>query len=84
MASPVPLKVVKDIEQPASEAPLYEIRQKIYPRAVSGWFAHWRLGLVVATQLLFYGLPWLTWNARPAVLFDLASRKFYKIGRAHV
>ena len=39
-----------------------------------------RLGLVVATQLLFYGLPWLTWNARPAVLFDLASRKFYILG----
>jgi cytochrome c oxidase accessory protein FixG len=35
---------------------------------------------VVATQLLFYGLPWLTWNARPAVLFDLASRKFYILG----
>ena len=23
-------------------------------------------------QIVFYGLPWLTWNARPAVLFDLA------------
>ena len=59
------------------EASLYEVRRKIYPRAVSGWFAGWRVALVVATQLLFYGLPWLTWNARPAVLFDLAARKFY-------
>ena len=33
--------------------------------------------LVWATQLVFYGLPWLTWNARPAVLFDLGARRFY-------
>jgi cytochrome c oxidase accessory protein FixG len=29
------------------------------------------------TQALFYGLPWLMWNGRPAVLFDLAARRFY-------
>ena len=62
------------------EASLYEVRKKIYPRAVHGWFARWRVALVAATQLLFYGLPWLTWNARPAVLFDLAARKFYIFG----
>jgi cytochrome c oxidase accessory protein FixG len=70
----------------ASEAPreqviwLYEKQQKIYPRAVSGWFAGWRWALVIATQLVFYGLPWLEWNARQAVLFDLASRRFYIFG----
>ncbi len=62
------------------ESSLYEVREKIYPRAVQGWFARWRMALVLATQLLFYGLPWLTWNARPAVLFDLAARKFYIFG----
>jgi len=62
------------------EEPLYEVRKKIYPRAVSGWFARWRLALVLATQLVFYGTPWLTWNARQAVLFDLAARKFYVFG----
>jgi cytochrome c oxidase accessory protein FixG len=35
---------------------------------------------VLATQLVFYGLPWLPWNARQAVLFDLAARKFYVFG----
>jgi cytochrome c oxidase accessory protein FixG len=59
---------------------LYEKQQKIYPRAVSGWFAGWRWALVIATQLVFYGLPWLEWNARQAVLFDLASRRFYLFG----
>lgn len=32
------------------------------------------------TQILFYGLPWLQWNDRQAVLFHLAERKFYLFG----
>ena len=44
------------------EQTLYEVRTKIYPRAVHGIFARWRVALVVATQLVFYGLPWLHWN----------------------
>jgi cytochrome c oxidase accessory protein FixG len=59
---------------------LYQKQNKIYARAVSGWFAGWRWLLVWATQLLFYGLPWLDWNARQAVLFDLAARRFYIFG----
>jgi len=61
-------------------ADLYEVRKKIYPRAVTGWFAAWRWALVWATQLVFYGLPWLTWNDRAAVLFDLEARRFYLFG----
>jgi cytochrome c oxidase accessory protein FixG len=56
---------------------LYEARKKIYPRSVSGWFQSWRWILVWATQLVFYGLPWLQWNGRQAVLFDLEARRFY-------
>ena len=56
---------------------LYESDKTIYARSVSGWFAGWRWALVWGTQLLFYGLPWLEWNARQAVLFDLGSRRFY-------
>jgi cytochrome c oxidase accessory protein FixG len=56
---------------------MYRAEKKIHPRSVKGWFAAWRWLLVVLTQALFYGLPWLSWNARPAVLFDLASRRFY-------
>ena len=59
---------------------LLEVRRKIYPRAVHGWFAGWRWALVWATQIVFFGLPWLSWNGRPAVLFDLAARKFYVLG----
>jgi cytochrome c oxidase accessory protein FixG len=59
---------------------LYAKTKKIHPRAVSGWFAGWRWALVWATQLVFYGLPWLQWNERQAVLFDLAARRFYIFG----
>ncbi|MFZ1910380.1 MAG: cytochrome c oxidase accessory protein CcoG [Burkholderiales bacterium] len=66
----------------SAEQALYEIRKKIYPRAVRGWFAAWRWALVWATQLVFYGGAWLTWNGRQALLFDIASRKFYIFGLA--
>ncbi len=59
---------------------LYEVRRKIYPRAVHGKFAVSRWALVLLTQLVFYGVPWLSWNGRQAVLFDLAARKFYIFG----
>ncbi len=62
------------------EAALYEVRRKIYPRAVSGRYADWRLWTVLLTQLLFYGLPWMQWNGRQAVLFDLVARKFHIFG----
>jgi len=53
------------------EVSLYEARKKIYPRSVAGLFSKWRWGLVWLTQLIFYGLPWLVWNQRQGVLFDL-------------
>ncbi len=62
------------------EQSLYEVRRKIYPRAVTGAFASWRWALVFATQAVYYGLPWLQWNDRQAVLFDLGARKFYIFG----
>jgi cytochrome c oxidase accessory protein FixG len=63
-----------------AETQLYEAHKKVYPRAVHGWFAAWRWTLVWATQLVFYGGAWLTWNGRQAILFDIAQRKFYIFG----
>ncbi len=59
---------------------LYESAKKIYPRSVAGRFANWRWAFVWLTQLVFYGLPWLQWGERQAVLFDLAARRFYIFG----
>jgi len=62
------------------EQSLYEVRKHIYVRAVHGWFARWRWIFVWLTQIVFYGLAWMEWNGRQAVLFDLAARKFYIFG----
>ena len=59
---------------------LLEVRSKVYMRSVTGLFAKWRWIFVWLTQVLFYGLPWLSWNDRQAVLFDLAARKFHIFG----
>ena len=59
---------------------IYQAHRKIYPRAVTGLFARLRWAAVLFTQVIFYGLPWLSWNGRQAVLFDLGARKFYLFG----
>lgn len=70
----IPIQPVGDDEVMVS---LYASRQKIHPRSVSGLFTRWRWFFVWATQLVFYGLPWLSWNGRQAVLFDLEARRFF-------
>ena len=59
---------------------LFEAQKTIHPRTVSGFFSNWRWGMVWLTQLVFYGLPWLQWGQRQAVLFDLEARRFYIFG----
>jgi cytochrome c oxidase accessory protein FixG len=84
----IPIKAVRATTSPTAGAEviesLYAKRVEIYPRAQIGdslgWFQRWRWLLVWLTQIVFYGLPWLTWNGRQAVLFDLAQRKFYLLG----
>jgi len=56
---------------------LYQSQKKIYAKSVTGRFANLRWLMVFATQAVFYGLAWLPWNGRQAVLFDLGARKFY-------
>lgn len=59
---------------------MYAAREEIYPREIKGRYATLRWACVWLTQLVFYGLPWIQMNGRQAVLFDLASRKFYLFG----
>lgn len=59
---------------------LYRSEDKIHPRAVDGLYARWRWLIVALTQAVFYGLPWLPWGERQAVLFDLGARRFYVFG----
>jgi cytochrome c oxidase accessory protein FixG len=77
-----PRRVIPIVAQEGDEEAfsLYAAQQKIYPRSVSGLFSNWRWGMVWLTQLVFYGLPWLHWGQRQAVLFDLGARRFYIFG----
>ncbi|MDM0045066.1 cytochrome c oxidase accessory protein CcoG [Variovorax dokdonensis] len=75
-----PSRIIPIALQEASEVRLYARSKKVYPRAISGLFNRWRWAMVFATQLFFYGMPWLEWGGRQALLFDLASRRFYILG----
>lgn len=77
MTSPTTSASPPQPEPAEVEISLYESRKKIHPKSVSGRFTQWRWAMVWITQIVFYGLPWLNWNERQAVLFDLLSRRFY-------
>ncbi|MGA9028684.1 MAG: cytochrome c oxidase accessory protein CcoG [Steroidobacteraceae bacterium] len=64
----------------AADDSLYAAHQKLYPREVGGRFARLRILAVAGLLGVFYGLPWVRWDGRQAVLFDLPARKFYIFG----
>ncbi|MAC32372.1 MAG: cytochrome c oxidase accessory protein CcoG [Haliea sp.] len=63
-----------------AEVDLYQRREKVYTRHIEGFFQ--RIRLFTGWPLLagYFLLPWLTWDGRPAVLFDLPARKFHILG----
>jgi cytochrome c oxidase accessory protein FixG len=61
---------------------MYVSERKIYPRDVDGRFQKLRALAVFVLLGMYYLFPWLEWNGRQAVLFDLAERKFYVFGLA--
>lgn len=72
-------KASKAAKAPANEVviSLYQSQDKVYPRSVSGFFTQWRWAMIWLTQLFFYGVPWLEWGQRQALLFNLESKRFY-------
>ena len=76
----IPIRAVPADADAVLTVSMYEKQAKIYPRAVTGWFARWRWTMVWLTQAVFFGLPWLQWNGRQALLFDLEERRFFVIG----
>jgi cytochrome c oxidase accessory protein FixG len=76
------LPVIDQPNAPGSDAwvPLDQVQGKIYSRAVGGLFARLRWVMVWVTQLVFYGIPWLQWHGRQAVLFDVADGRFFIFG----
>lgn len=72
-AAPTPAKPKKVI-------PIKKESSRIHPKKASGRFAKLRIAVIIATQLFFYGMPWLLWNGRQAVLFDIPAGHFYIFG----
>ena len=56
---------------------LYQKEDKIYPRDVRGRYALLRRIAMFVLLGLFYIGPFIQWEGRQAVLFDLPERKFY-------
>ena len=64
----------------AVQESLYRKEPKVYPREVKGHFDRLRKLAVAVLLGLYYFLPWLNWDGRQAVLFDLPARQFYIFG----
>jgi cytochrome c oxidase accessory protein FixG len=69
----IPLKVLDD-------GAMYESAPKVYPREIAGRFQRLRTLAAWVLLGLFYIAPWVQWDGRQSVLFDLPARKFYILG----
>jgi polyferredoxin len=55
----------------------YVSEARIHPRAVKGPLQRWRHAAMAWLLGMFYLFPWLHWDHRQAVLFDLPARRFH-------
>ncbi|MEJ2176529.1 MAG: cytochrome c oxidase accessory protein CcoG, partial [Gammaproteobacteria bacterium] len=69
-----------DTKAPSLKQELYAKRETIHPRTVTGLFARLRVTAVLGLLGLYYIVPWIPWDGRQAILFDLPARKFYIFG----
>jgi len=73
-------KVIPIAPAPGGFMPMYEAQAKIYPRNTFGFFKNWRWVMIWITQIVFYGVPWLQWGERQAMLLDISTHRFYIFG----
>ena len=71
----IPLDVVD-----AQGNSFYVSERKVYPRDVAGTLNRLRVAAVWWLLGMYYVFPWVKWDGRQAVLFDLPARKFYVFG----
>lgn len=69
-----------DVPVDASAVSLYSAREAIHPKSIHGRFEQIRTMTIWATMGLYLLLPWLRWEGRQAVLFDLPARQFHIFG----
>ncbi|MFN2426458.1 MAG: cytochrome c oxidase accessory protein CcoG [Candidatus Binatia bacterium] len=59
---------------------LYAARETIYQKEVQGPWQNRRAVLLFVLAGFYIWLPWVTWEGRQAVWFDVPGRKFYLLG----
>ena len=66
----------------ASPQPIqfYKQHEKVYPRETKGFFQRLRNITLLVLLGIYYFTPWIMWNGRQAILFDLPARKFHIFG----
>ncbi len=71
--------IAVDAAAPAevSELDLYQKREKIYTRAIEGFYQRIRLYTGWPLLLGYFLLPWINLSGQQSVLFDLPERKFH-------
>ncbi len=63
-----------------AELDLYERREKIYTRKIEGFYQRVRLYTGWPLLIGYFLLPWINWDGRQSVWFDLPARKFHIFG----
>jgi cytochrome c oxidase accessory protein FixG len=49
----------------------------VYTRRIRGYFQRLRRKVAWPLMVLFFAMPWLSWNGQPLMLFDLSAQKFH-------
>ena len=76
----IPATDVTPRDSDAVEISLYSSREKIHPKSINGRFERVREITIWATMGLYLTVPWIQWDGRQAVWFDLPGRQFHIFG----
>jgi polyferredoxin len=66
--------------QPAKIIGMHADKPKIFPRAIRGFFQNIRHITMALALFVYAALPWLNWDGRQAILFDLSHQQFFILG----
>lgn len=80
MSDPELIDVQEVAPAEVGEVDLYQRREKIYTRKIEGFYQRLRLFTGWPLLLGYFLLPWMSWDGRQAILFDLPARKFHILG----
>lgn len=80
MSDPDLIDVQEVVPAEVAEIDLYQHREKIYTRKIEGFYQRLRVYTGWPLLLGYFLIPWMSWDGRQAVLFDLPERKFHILG----